>query len=287
MAGLFTHLIFANQIAANSSHAFESTQHLASFALGALATDSGYLQPKDSFSADLAHTVGSLQLARTVLHLADTPSDRAFALGWISHAILDRHSHPVINAHSGQVSGIDHPLTFADNAPLHSAVELGIDASWIRELPALPIAHFRKQIPSASHLLASAYRDTYGIEFPPSLFASNLNRLLQALSLLHRIYCWNRLDLFRSTPQTRSRWKAILFPMKPDPSFQEAMRQAIRSALDDYSDGLTHHFVHIPDINLDTGDIGFCDRSYPPAISTLNRLNAIRTNCGLQPLQAS
>lgn len=286
MAGLFTHLIFANQIA-DTSNAYVLPQHLASFALGAIATDSGYIQPKDTFTADLAHTVGSIQLSRTILRLADTPLDRAFALGWISHAILDRHSHPVINAQSGLVSGVDHPLTYADNATLHSAVELGIDASWIQELPALPFAKLRKQIPSAALLLASAYKDTYGIEFPPTLFASNLYRLLHALSLLYRIYCWNRLDLFRSIPQTRSRWKAILFPMKPAPSFQEAMGQAIKSALEDFSNGIKHHFVHLPDINLDTGVRGFCDRSYPPAIATLNRLNAIRIRCGVQPLQGS
>ena len=284
MAGLFTHLIFAKQIAADSPHTVDSKRHFAPFALGAIATDSGYFQTEDCFTADLAHTVGSLQLARSLLKLADNPSDRAFALGWISHAILDSHSHPIINAHSGNLSGVDHPVTYAENAPLHAAVELGIDSDWIDEIPAVPLPSLKQWIPSASRLLTSAYVTTYGIDFPSVLFERNLYRLVRALRLLNFSYRWNRIHLFRSTPQTQSRWRAILLPMRPDRRFQDAMRQCIMASLQDFSNGIERQFVDLQDINLDTGKPGFCDRTYPPAISTLDRLNAIRVRDGFQPL---
>ncbi len=285
MAGPFTHLIFAKQIAANYPHTIDWKRHFGSFALGAIAMDSGYMQTKDSFAADLAHTVGSLQLARTLLHRADNPSDHAFALGWISHAILDRHSHPIINAHAGNLSGTDHPISYADNAPLHAAVELGIDACWIDQLPTVPYRDLQQQIPSASPLLSAAYANTYGIEFPPTLFASNLNRIVNALRLLHGLYRWNRIHPFRSTPRTQSRWRSIAFPMQPDRSFEDAMRDGIKASHHDFSSGIDRHFVDLPDINLDTGKLGFCDPTYPPAVSTLDRLNTIRFHAGLPPLQ--
>ncbi|MBM3966600.1 MAG: zinc dependent phospholipase C family protein, partial [Planctomycetes bacterium] len=258
-----------------------------SFVLGALAPDSGYLGSKDSFHADLAHNIATSNLSIQLLNLAVSKSEFSFALGWISHAILDRHSHPIINTQSATVLGQDGCLSYADNPSLHTAIELGVDATWIDRVPSLNYRNMSQHIPAVSVLIASAYLNIYGLSFQPTEFRKSLFRFMIAMRLLHIFYRARRRNLSSTKSATLSRTRAILSPFRPESSFQRTLSDGIECAANDFLDGLDTRFRNYENFNLDTGVSSYCDPMYSIAVDTLTRLNKMRKRTGLPPLPTS
>lgn len=287
MAGLFTHCILARKLIDVIQSKKGEQAIPSSFFLGALAPDAGYMRTNAHFYADLAHNIGSSRLAKNLLEIANTESDYAFALGWVSHAILDRFSHPIINSQSARVRGTVSPITFAENPNLHSYVEMGIDAAWIHTIPNLDDRDLKAEIPSISQLIEKAYSLTYGIKLPANEFQKSLTRMLIAMKWLNRFYRITRGNSSRSNLQPRSRLHAILFPMRPDPSFLDAIGQCIDRTDHEFRRGLDSRFLNYPDFNLDTGNMAFCDSTYPLAVKTLEQLNSMRTSNGQPPMVLS
>lgn len=287
MAGPFTHCILARRLIDSLQSKTGQQPIESSFFLGALAPDAGYMRAKSSIYADLAHNIATSRLAKNLLEIAKTESDYSFALGWVSHAILDRFSHPIINSQSARVLGTTSPITFEENPILHSYVEMGIDATWIKIIPDLDCRHLKREIPSISQLIEKAYSLTYGLNLPANEFQKSLTRMLIAMKWLNRFYRITRGNLSRSNLQPRSRLYAILLPMRPDPSFLDATSQCIDRTDHEFRRGIDSRFLNYPDFNLDTGNMAFFDSTYPLAVKTLERLNSMRTCNGQAPMVLS
>lgn len=144
---VYGHLYFADIMVQSPGGCYLDLQDetRAEFFLGSLAPDSAWLAhmisspqingrlynqygirlPKHlrpvSSQLDDVHQVRPTKVALQLLVLADKSTDRAFALGWLSHYIVDSHIHDLINRHGGYV--VD-PSIFDDPAmKLHDRLE--------------------------------------------------------------------------------------------------------------------------------------------------------------------
>jgi hypothetical protein len=119
--GPFSHLLLARQLeplAGVGPDGPEDVRH--ALYAGALAPDAGYYPGADSELADAAHHLDPGGFARALWELAQTPEERAFALGWLSHVYLD------LAGHGGLINPIVGAAFSAD--PLnHKRAEWGLD----------------------------------------------------------------------------------------------------------------------------------------------------------------
>ena len=93
---------------------------LAALAGGALGPDAGYYPGSDRGISHAAHRGKAEALAHTLLRLAETREERAFALGWASHMHLDARGHvEVVDPASGS--------PYSDDPLGHTRVEWGVD----------------------------------------------------------------------------------------------------------------------------------------------------------------
>jgi hypothetical protein len=111
------------------------------FQAGALAPDAGYYLEQQNGLAQVAHQLAPWRFCRLLLKHAHTDSDRAFALGWLSHCLLDLKGH----------SQIVNPVVgggYSKNNLLHKQVEWGLDCyllakpenQWLWEVKPDPLA---------------------------------------------------------------------------------------------------------------------------------------------------
>ena len=122
--GPFTHLVLARQLE-NPALAAEPSWRRALYA-GALAPDAGYYPGGEDSLAQAAHLLGPWEICRALADLAATPEERAFALGYASHALLDRLGHAeLVNRLAGRPYSAD-PLN-------HKRVEWGLDCRLLSE----------------------------------------------------------------------------------------------------------------------------------------------------------
>lgn len=97
------------------------------FLAGSIALDAAYYPGAESSLAYAIHLIKPWELTRALLALARTPSEKAFALGWLSHALLDLRSHrDLVNAFTKG--------PFSQNKLLHKRFEWGLDA-WLLAQP--------------------------------------------------------------------------------------------------------------------------------------------------------
>ncbi len=126
--GPFSHLALARQLEPGLGLDLDGDP-LARQALyvGALAPDAGYYPGAESALAELAHHLRPWDLCRALLEMARTPRERAFALGWLSHALVDWQAHQtLVNPLAGSTFSVD-PLN-------HKRVEWGLDC-WLLSQP--------------------------------------------------------------------------------------------------------------------------------------------------------
>ena len=136
---VYGHLYFADIMIQSPAGRYLDLQEQtrAEFFLGSLAPDSAWLAhmisspringqlqkqygislPKNlrpvSAQLDDVHQVQPTKVALQLLVNAEQPTDRAFAIGWLSHYVADSYIHDLINRHGGYV--VD-PTSFDDPA---------------------------------------------------------------------------------------------------------------------------------------------------------------------------
>lgn len=124
--GPFCHLVLAQELAEPAWQG--QPQVMAALYAGAVAPDAGYYPGAEDALAEAAHLLRPWAVVRALLDLAQTPEERAFALGYLSHALLDRLGHEsLINRLSGK--------PFSGDNLTHKRIEWGLDC-WLLSQPA-------------------------------------------------------------------------------------------------------------------------------------------------------
>lgn len=120
--GPFQHLILAQRIHRNLSLDTQWADLPEDvFLAGSLAPDGGYYPGAETRISRRAHNEKPWDFCRTLFEQAQSAEDRAFALGWLSHALYDLRGHTeLVNPASGMAYDVD-PLP-------HKQVEWGLDA---------------------------------------------------------------------------------------------------------------------------------------------------------------
>ena len=164
------------------------------FAHGALAPDIGYFPGGDRLFSELAHLVGSADLARDLTERACTPEQQGYAWGWVTHVLADGAIHPLLNEAGGEHRHGDRmrPISSTDDVRLHMRLEYGLDAAVFGRAPRLDAMRCDGDPPrDAIGMVADSYRALYGWSPPePALAASHrmsarLAHIALALDRLH------------------------------------------------------------------------------------------------------
>jgi len=148
------------------------------FLQGAFGPDIGYFPGGDRFLSDLAHYVRSGDLTRALVGLAETPSERAYAWGWVTHVLADQAIHPLVGEAAGEVvhGRRGEFVGISENRTAHVRVEVGLDAWVSRRNPRLRARSCEPVFDRRTvGYLRDAYLKAYALEVDPThLLTSHL-----------------------------------------------------------------------------------------------------------------
>jgi hypothetical protein len=237
----------------------------------------GYFPGGQRFLSDLAHSVGSADLTRTLVFGARTALERAFAWGWATHVLADLRIHPWIGLAVGQL-GERQPWTFVsgDEDPAgHVRVETGLDA-WISvrhpEVALSPLGHVFDI--ASVRFLSHAYRQLYGLSLDPRVFLAShaaTTRMgrwaLFATHVLGREQAQTRTSVWLRAARALLRARAIrrraaercvalayLTPVPPEPWLVGEVEGEISTFPDRFAQVAKSGFRTLENRNLDTGE---------------------------------
>ncbi len=177
--GPFSHLVLARQIAEPAW--LGQPKLLAALQAGALAPDAGYYPGAQESLAEAAHLVHPWTVVTALLDLAATEEERAFARGYLSHALLDRLGHEsLINRLSGRPFSAD-PLR-------HKRVEWGLDC-WLLSQPHNQwLWEVAADSPAGLDLWGRALRRAYGVTVPRQVLEQAMAAELYEVHRLPRVF---------------------------------------------------------------------------------------------------
>lgn len=156
--------------------------------LGSLGPDLGLFPGGESTLSSLVHHSRSTQMCRALLANAQSPEQRAYAWGWVTHTLADALIHPKINAWCAEqhACGSTEP-----HLHLHVRVEVGADVACVRSLDFARVFPLHSSFDRHSiRFLGEAYAQTYDAEFAAAVLlsanrnAARLTRRLYTLELL-------------------------------------------------------------------------------------------------------
>lgn len=253
---------------------------LNAFRQGAFGPDLGYFPGGHRFLSDLAHCVRSADLARSLLSLARTSRERAFAWGWVTHVIGDQVIHPWVGRGVGElITGRRDVFISGDRDQVsHVRVETGLDAWYAARNP-----EYRRFEPApvfdgdSIRFLTAAYRRTYGLRFDAAqLLGSHLavtrmaGQALRTVSVLGNALEWESGDVpvvrwarcgmerarsvIRGAMGRESLLMALLTPVAPAPWLLEA----VEAVVEGFDRRMQRHVdsggALLENRNLDTGE---------------------------------
>lgn len=97
------------------------------FLAGAIAHDAGYYPGAEGNLSNAMHLIKPWRVTQAMLALAQNPGEWAFALGWLSHALLDIRTHrDLVNAFTGG--------PYSQTMLAHKQFEWGLDC-WLLARP--------------------------------------------------------------------------------------------------------------------------------------------------------
>lgn len=264
------------------------------FFQGSFGPDLGYFPGGHRFFSDLAHCVGSGDLARALLSTARTPMERAFAWGWVTHILADRLVHPLVGRALGELRTGDRERFIAadDDTPGHVRVETGLDA-WVSTcFPELREQAFPPVFDGMSvGFLSRAYERAYALRIDPALFLGSYQSMIRMgkTALISMPYLLHRCELTR--PGSRvllalSAWAermaspgrltlAYLTPVPPSPWFQDEVMEVASRFPAEMDRIRADPRAGLPNLNLDTAEPEGEATQHRGAARTRARLGAL------------
>jgi hypothetical protein len=243
------------------------------FLFGSLGPDLAYFPGGDGLLADLAHCVRPADLARCLVHSAQTEPDRALGWGWVTHVLGDILIHPLINqAAAERVRGRRVPgMTYAEDPLTHIRIELGLDATLPAKRgwpdPALHAGIDPGQ--SAVATLAKAYRQTYGLTcsrltmriaqqsaawlVPVFLFGGRVFSGRPVRTLPRWLY--RQVASLARTLSPGSRIEAFTNPLPPPVWLLDESAAVVETFVERFQTHYASNLADLPDANLDTGEV--------------------------------
>lgn len=282
MPGVTVHLHFAQSVLRRSLSAprlgtprWSRPHEVNAFRMGALGPDLGYMPGGFRPLSDLAHCLRTADLARALIARSRTPTQRAFAAGWLTHVLADTLVHPLVGYAVGEVvEGSQDRFVDGDQAPApHAQVEVGLDVAYAARYPTIPNIRLEPVFGRSDiAFLAGAFERTYGVAPAPSAFLRShrlsARRGVQALKLAALLGCrtprgqhrhgthrrprraWHRL---RATLGGRCVALAFLLPVPPTPWLLDAVEASEVTFLDRFLDEWSNGGAGLRNVNLDTG----------------------------------
>lgn len=258
-------------------------------AAGAVAPDMGYAIGASRLISDASHYFRTADLARHIWNHADSCEAKVFAIGWISHWLLDTQIHPLINTLAASASNANQDsITFAEDPSLHVAVEFGLEIVKAERLVKGGAAFPDFCIPTDNQFVISAFRETYGDRISSASISHAMRRLPS----------WNRManGLARSRTTTWSAKHPVLVslrqmldflvsgfvrfcsphaaicglfaPIMPNPETEATVTAATGDCDRIFVRHLQSNFESLANSNLDTGEVEGLDNWYAPAVAT-------------------
>jgi hypothetical protein len=281
MPGVALHFVLARRAlerweSSSDGPPFDAADPIAvnAFFHGAIGPDLGYLPGGHRPLSELAHTLRTGQLTRSLIAGARTPTERAFAWGWVTHVIADREIHPWVGRGVGELlTGCSDTFIAGAAEPLsHLRVELGVDCWYAARYQAARGVRLRPAFDELSiAFLEQAYARTYGVSVPRELVLTSHRsvgrRAGQALAAM-RILGALMDDAVQSFRMPGVRWMlraayhtrvlqgislAFLNPVSPPPWLLDGIEAAAAAHTDLFMDAYRTRGGDLADCDLDTG----------------------------------
>ena len=257
---------------------------------GALAPDVGYFPGGDRLITDLAHYVAPMKLARSLVDLASTQEEQAFAWGWVTHVVADSEVHRPINRASGETlnGSASDPATWADSPSTHTRVEMGLDAVWLAGDERLADIRMGPEIAEPGvAMMKRAFLRLYEVELDEIGLRKSLRRMSRVQRVLFPIGRAEGRGFLGLRSETRDlawrslvaplRWLsgvgskdstlyAITHPLAPAGWFESEVREIVEGLPNRFNLTLEDGLFGLEEVNLDTGEPESASHPYPPAV---------------------
>ncbi|HEV2130292.1 MAG TPA: zinc dependent phospholipase C family protein [Longimicrobiaceae bacterium] len=267
------------------------------FLLGSVAPDLGYFPRGDYLFSELVHLVRSGDLARSLVQVAATDAQRAYAWGWVTHVLGDAAIHPLINQACWEVvAGTrELPAVLPRDDRTHMRVEYGLDAAFFRRYPHLEQLQLRRDLDraGAAHLTA-AFGRTYGWRLDTgALLRSHrvvgqtvragliFNRVATSRFRRRPLHALARLGLSVLGPPSRLLPEsygpapllcALLDPIPPPPWLVEEVERVVQGFLDGFGEHYTSGLRSLQNYDLTSGALAPSEPSEPRTLQALREL---------------
>ena len=239
------------------------------FLHGALAPDMGFFPGAPQPLSDLVHEAGSSRMLRALLERADTPIQRAYAWGWLTHVLADVLIHPIVNAGADELAEARGVTEAADWLVAHVQIEVGLDAMLLRQG-----VHRRLRLEPALDedsiaFVADAFADVYDVHWSPVRLAAVhrtvthfTNACLPFVAMVGRSARAERNggSFWTPTRHLLARWvgrrapaHGFLVPILPTRTVMHRVSHARRLCLATLDALLTRGVHELPDYDLDRG----------------------------------
>ncbi|MFH1057327.1 MAG: zinc dependent phospholipase C family protein [Pseudomonadota bacterium] len=183
--GPFSHLILAQRVAPFIPGGAAAPEVRQALHLGAIALDAGYYPGAESRLAEAGHNLAPWSVCRALLDLAENPAERAFAIGYLSHALIDQAAHrELVNPLTG--------AAFSVNPLDHKRIEWGLDCWWLSQ-PGnqwlwQAADETRPASPAGLALWRRALERAYGVRLAPQVLGTAVAAELKTVDELPLIF---------------------------------------------------------------------------------------------------